>query len=389
MHASDQFDGAFDVPFRHQVIFERDALDTGNALIQQLVRTPGLPTRVLGVLDEGLVQTQPELPSKVEAWCTRHPDAVNLVSAPLVVTGGEAAKDGMGPVVEPVIEAMLNGGICRRSTVLAIGGGAMLDAVGLAAAVAHRGVRLIRMPTTTLAQGDAGIGVKNGVNQPGAVPGGKNLLGTFAVPDAVINDVTLLHTLSSEHWRGGLAEAVKVALVKDASLLSNIERQADALLDRDLDAMECILRETANLHLRHIVDGGDPFESNVARPLDFGHWAAHELENRSGWRIGHGEAVAMGLCVDLHLGEAMGITTSGWATSIQSLLQRLGFLQQSTCGVEPDDLLSGLEHFRQHLGGQLTIAMIETPGHAVDVHEIDPTAAQAALHAVFGVLTAE
>jgi 3-dehydroquinate synthase len=389
VHAPDQFDGTFDVPFRHRIIFERDALGTGSALAQTVASAEETPTRLLVVLDAGLVQAHRALPSTVEDWCTRQGDAITLVSAPLVVTGSEAAKDGMQPVVEPVIEAIRRGGICRRSAVLAIGGGAMLDAVGLATALAHRGVRLIRMPTTTLAQGDAGIGVKNGVNQRGAVVGGKNLLGTFAVPDGVINDATLLQTLCDEHWRGGLAEAIKVALVKDASLLEAIECKTDALLGRDLDAMESILRKTANLHLRHIVDGGDPFESNLARPLDFGHWAAHELENRSAWRIGHGEAVAIGLCIDLHLGEAMGITTSGCALAIQSQLQQLGFLQQSTCGVKPADLLSGLEHFRQHLGGQLTIAMIQTPGHAVDVHEIDPTAALTAVQRVFDALPAE
>ena len=188
---------------------------------------------------------------------------------------------------------------------LAIGGGAFLDAAGLGASLAHRGVRLVRMPTTTLAQGDAGVGVKNGVNQTG-VEGGKNLIGTFDVPAGVLNDVTLLTTLNDVHWRSGLAEAIKVALIMDADFLARIEHQCEALVARDLNVMEALLAKTAQMHLRHITDGGDPFERTMARPLDFGHWAAHELESRSGWTVPHGEAVALGMCVDLRLGGSHG-----------------------------------------------------------------------------------
>jgi len=385
VNTPDQFEGTFNVTFRHRVLFERHALGTGTALAEVLGAPNGEPVATLAVLDDGLVHVVPELPGIVEQWFDRHASIASLTTRPMVLPGSERAKHGTGPVAEPVVEAIRSGGLCRRSNILAIGGGALLDAVGLGASLAHRGVRLVRMPTTTLSQGDAGIGVKNGVNIPG-VTGGKNLLGTFAVPAGVVNDTTLLTTLDDTHWRGGLAESIKVALVKDASLLESVESNAVELANRDLDCMERVLKTTAKLHLRHITEGGDPFESELARPLDFGHWAAHELEARSDWSVPHGEAVAMGMVIDLQLGEAAGLTEPGTADRIESLLRQLGFLQTSCCGVTGVDLLHGLEHFRQHLGGKLTICMIQAPGTAIDVHDVDMAAASTAIDAVLGAL---
>ena len=381
MNPPDQFEGTFNVTFRHRVLFERDALRTGTALANVLSSADEAPVATLAVLDDGLVHAAPEVPGLVEDWFRRHQTIATLAAGPIVLPGSERAKQGTGPVVDPVVEAIRQAGLCRHSCVLGIGGGALLDAVGLAASLAHRGVRLIRMPTTTLAQGDAGIGVKNGVNIPG-VTGGKNLMGTFAVPSGVVNDPTLLTTLDDTHWRGGLAEAIKVALVKDHVLLDTVEANADALARRDLHCMEHVLKATAELHLRHITDGGDPFESELARPLDFGHWAAHELESRSDWAVPHGEAVAMGMIVDLQVGEAMGLTDAGTADRVESLLRQLGFLQAPCGNVTTSDLLAGLEHFRQHLGGRLTICMIQSPGSSIDVHTVDMDTAASALDAV-------
>lgn len=379
-----QFEGSFDVPCTHRVIFERDALSTGVHL-HAMLSNGDTSTRSLAVLDAGLVDAAPDLCDRVQAFFDTHTETLELVSPPLVLQGGEAAKHGLEPVTVPVIEAIRAGGICRHSNVLAIGGGAFLDAAGLGASLAHRGVRLVRMPSTTLAQGDAGVGVKNGVNQVG-VEGGKNLIGTFDVPAGVLNDVTLLTTLDDVHWRSGLAEAIKVALIMDADFLAWIEHQCEALVARDLNVMEALLTKTAQMHLRHITDGGDPFERTMARPLDFGHWTAHELESRSGWTVPHGEAVALGMCVDLRLGEAMGLTASGLTDRVELVLRRLGFLQCHIGTTSIDDLMRGLEHFRQHLGGHLTICMIEVPGRSIDIHTVDSQLAVQALHDVFDAL---
>ena len=381
MNPPDQFEGTFNVTFRHRVLFERDAFGTGTALANVLSSANEAPVTTLAVVDDGLVQAAPDVPRRIEDWFGRHTTIATLATEPIVLPGSERAKQGMRPVVDPVIEAIRQAGLCRHSCVLGIGGGALLDAVGLAASLAHRGVGLIRIPTTTLAQGDAGIGVKNGVNIPN-VTGGKNLMGTFAVPSGVINDPTLLTTLDDTHWRGGLAEAIKVALVKDHELLDTIEASADALVRRDLDSMEHVLKTCAHLHLRHITDGGDPFESKLARPLDFGHWVAHELEARSDWTVPHGEAVAMGMSVDLQVGKAMGLTDADTADRVDSLLRQLGFLRTACGSVTTSELLEGLEHFRQHLGGRLTICMIQSPGSPIDVHAVDMDITASALDAV-------
>ena len=373
----------FAMDHRHRVVFEHDALTAGTALIEML-RVGDAPARTLFVVDDGLVASRPDMLSTLDTFARTHADIITPAGHPLLLPGGEACKQGTDPGMTPVVDAIRSRGICRRSTVLVLGGGAVLDAAGFGAAVAHRGVRLVRMPTTTLAQGDAGVGVKNGVNMPG-VRGGKNLLGTFDVPVGVLNDPTLLTSLDDVHWRAGLAESIKVGLVKDAALLDAIEQDAAALTNRDLPTMTRVIERTAELHVAHIVDGGDPFERERARPLDFGHWMAHELEATSDWAVPHGEAVAMGMCVDLLIGEAMGITESGLAERMQHLLRELGFLQWPVRDVGPDTLLDGLEHFRQHLGGELTVCMIQSPQHAVDVHAIDAGAARSAVSTVLDV----
>jgi len=288
-----QLDARFRLPFVHRLRFTRGAFDVGNDAIVSLLEpsTPGEEARVLAILDEGVAEAWPSLDAAIGAWAGR--EAVALAGPTLVAPGGERVKNEPEHL-ERMLDAIHGAKLCRRSYVMAIGGGAVLDAAGYASAIAHRGVRLVRLPTTTLAQDDSGVGVKNGVNRYGK----KNYLGTFAVPWAVVCDEAFLETLSDRDWRCGMAEAVKVGLVKDASLFEQVEREAERLAERDADAARPIIQRSAELHLRHITEGGDPFELTAARPLDFGHWAAHRLEHLSGYRVRHGEAVAIGVALD-------------------------------------------------------------------------------------------
>jgi 3-dehydroquinate synthase len=263
-------------------------------------------------------------------------------------------------------------GICRHSFVVAIGGGAVLDMAGYAAATSHRGVRLIRMPSTVLAQNDSGVGVKNGINQFGK----KNFLGTFAPPFAVINDLEFLESLSDRDWRSGLAEAVKVGLIKDASFFEYLEATASSLAHRGTAAMEQTVYRCAELHLEHI-SGADPFESGSSRPLDFGHWAAHKLEQLTDYRLRHGEAVAIGIALDATYSHLVGMLSEPEWCRIVNLLLRLGFslyVPELECGGVAEDhaLLQGLMEFREHLGGQLTIMLLERIGRGIEVHTMDP-----------------
>jgi 3-dehydroquinate synthetase len=250
----------------------------------------------------------------------------------------------------------------------------VLDMAGLAGATAHRGVRLIRIPTTVLSQNDSGVGVKNGVNAYGK----KNFLGTFAPPYAVVNDSRFLTTLSDRDWRSGIAEAIKVALIKDAAFFEFLEDRAPALASRDMAAMQRLIYRCAELHLQHIATSGDPFELGSARPLDFGHWSAHKLEQLSGYRLRHGEAVAIGLALDTTYSYLSGFIPEADWRRVLGLLLETGFaIHTPELGdyLEARDnplcLLQGLREFREHLGGELTITLVERIGHGLEVHEID------------------
>jgi 3-dehydroquinate synthase len=260
--------------------------------------------------------------------------------------------------------------------VVAIGGGAVLDMTGYAAATAHRGVRHIRVPTTVLSQNDSGVGVKNGINTFGS----KNFLGTFMPPNAVINDFRFLTTLEDRDWRAGIAEAIKVALIKDPSFFDTIRRDASILAPtvRDMAAMQRLIYRCARLHMAHISTFGDPFERGSSRPLDFGHWTAHKLETLSQFRVRHGEAVAIGIALDCIYANLLGMLDQEALDRILSTFDLLGFtLYAEELGLHlddlthPDSLFRGLDEFREHLGGRLTVLLLEDIGKSVEVHEVD------------------
>lgn len=324
------------------------------------------PARVLAIVDQGVSDASPGFAIQLADYAAAHSDRMLLIGPPVLVRGGEAAKNNWA-VFEQVAKAIHDAGLCRRSYVLAIGGGAVLDVAGFAAAAAHRGVRMVRMPTTTLSQDDSGVGVKNGINAFGK----KNFLGTFAPPWAVINDAAFLTTLTDRDWRAGLSECIKVALVKDASFFDAIVAAAPALVARDLDATTPIIRRSAELHLAHIVNGGDPFELTAARPLDFGHWAAHKLEQMTEFEIRHGEAVGIGIALDSTYSMLQGWLSESSRQCIVGALHALGLPTFHEALRQTTPLLDGLEEFREHLGGRLTLAMLRGIGDAFDVHSMD------------------
>ncbi len=358
-------DASFAVDHLHRLRFTRHAFDPANPVLREVLGAAEASSgRLVAFVDDGVIDAWPDLGRQLA-------DYVETVAGFTVagdirrVPGGETAKNDWS-VFEEAVRVIHDEGVCRHSTVLAIGGGAVLDVVGFAAATAHRGIRLVRFPTTTLAQGDAGIGVKNGINAFGT----KNFLGSFAVPWAVINDEAFLATLSDRDWRCGFSEAVKVALLKDERYFDAIERASVRLRDRDEAALRPIVRHSAELHLQHIVTSGDPFELRCARPLDFGHWSAHKLEQLTGFRMRHGEAVAIGVALDVVYSAMSGRLAGSDADRIVRVLEALGFALHDPALHDPA-LFDGLEEFREHLGGRLTITLLEGIGHPVDVHEIE------------------
>ena len=320
---------------------------------------------MLACVDGGLLEHWRDLPERIAGYARAH-RGLRLAGGPVVIPGGETAKNDR-TVLETVTRKICDARLCRHSYVLAVGGGAVLDAVGFAASIAHRGVRLVRVPTTTLAQADAGIGVKNAVNAYGQ----KNFLGAFAPPWAVVNDHTFLRTLSGRDWRAGISEAVKVALLKDAESFGRIADAAEALADRDEDVLRPIVQRSAQLHAGHIARCGDPFELSTARPLDFGHWSAHRLETMTDYQVGHGEAVAIGIALDCAYAALAGMLDAGVAGRVTRVLQSLGFATHHPALRDTSGLVKGLDEFRMHLGGRLTVTLIRGVGEPVEVDRMD------------------
>lgn len=360
------------VGFDLRVFFTQKVFAPANPLLQEVL-TRDKNERVHGVLvviDEALSQSRPELVQEIESYFSTASKRLKLVCPPMIIEGGERTKNSYFHVSE-IHSHIDRYHIDRHSYLIAIGGGALLDMVGLAASTAHRGVRHIRIPTTTLSQADSGVGVKNGINAFGK----KNFIGTFTPPYAVVNDFDMLLSLTDRDKRAGYVEAIKVALIRDKGFFEEIERDAGLLAQFQPMAMHHLIRRCAELHLNHIASSGDPFEFGSARPLDFGHWAAHKLEQLSEYKIRHGEAVAVGIALDVVYSRKMGFIDSASTERILKLLETLGYelYANELLHVDSDHsllVLKGLEEFREHLGGELTITLLNGLGSGFEVHDM-------------------
>ena len=356
----------FTVDFSYPVIFTRDLFAPDNMeLVDVVCRGGHEHSRALVVLDSEVNRLTPGLSERICRYADAHAAELEFVAPPFIIRGGELCKHDPQEVgrIHEIVERQR---LCRHSFVIAIGGGAVLDAAGYAAATAHRGVRLIRVPTTVLAQNDAGVGVKNGVNAFGR----KNFIGTFAPPYAVINDAHFLETLDSRDLRAGIAEAVKVALIRDRPFFEFLFSERAALARFAPQQMEQMIFRCAEIHLRHIGQGGDPFENGSSRPLDFGHWNAHKLEELSRSELRHGEAVAIGIALDSLYSHLFGLLGELDLYRILTLLEELGFslYHPSLAWLEVE---KSLQDFREHLGGELSIPLLEGIGKNVEAHIID------------------
>jgi 3-dehydroquinate synthase len=371
---------SFAVQFDYAVYFTNDVFSIQNSLLVEVLQTDHTPAAAIVVIDEGLLRPHPYLIEQIRAYADRYQQQIHLKAEPFVIGGSEAVKNDPALLMQ-VQQIISQVGLCRHSYVVAVGGGALLDMVGYAAATAHRGVRLVRVPTTVLGQGDSGVGVKNSVNAFGK----KNFLGTFTPPYAVINDACFLKTLSDRDWIAGTIEAVKVALIKDSHFFQFIEANAVELSGRDLSIMQSVIYRSCQHHLQHI-RSGDPFEMGSSRPLDFGHWAAHRLEHLTCYRLRHGEAVAIGIALDVTYSHFLGLLSASDWTRILNTLLALGFeLYVPELGAfseEPDHPLSifqGLAEFREHLGGELTLMLLARIGVGMEVHQVDSAVYQHAI----------
>ena len=362
-----RYDFQIPVTFKHRIVFTRDAFSAGNPALAEVLNEGG-GRRAMVFVEETLAAHWPDLVDGIQAYFGRL-DLDFLGTT--VFPGGESAKAD-DHLVKEVWAAIDTAHLDRHSYALVIGGGAFLDAVGYAAATAHRGVRLIRFPTTTLSQDDSGVGVKCAINAFGK----KNWVGSFSVPYAVINDFNFLHSQDEETRRGGLIEAVKVALVRDGEFFEWIETNLTLLAALEPDALETCVEKSALLHARHIASGGDPFETGSSRPLDFGHWAAHKLETMTHYQLSHAPAVAVGLALDTLYSARAGLLKFSIADQVLRVLDalQLAIYHPALDWLDENGrrrVLDGLDEFREHLGGQLTVLLLAEVGRGIDVHEID------------------
>lgn len=356
----------FTVSYSFPITFTKNAFDTNNTiLLNVIMQSNRTQNRVLVVIDNEVIHLNPDLLENIRIYGETYNHIIQFVEPLLQFRGGEICKNDHAEVKK--IHALIeHHKICRHSFIMAIGGGAVLDAVGYAAATAHRGIRLIRLPTTVLAQNDAGIGVKNGINAFGR----KNFIGTFAPPYAVINDAAFIQTLSQRDQRAGIAEAVKVALIQDREFFDWLYQMRADLSHFIPSVMEKMIYRCAELHTQHIASSGDPFESGSSRPLDFGHWIAHKLEEITKNNIRHGEAVAIGIAVDSIYSYHVGLLSELDLNKILILLETLGFNLFHPALTQFDPAVA-LEEFREHLGGELSIPLLQGIGQKIDAGEIN------------------
>ena len=366
---SQEFSVRYDYPVHFtEHLFARD----NPVFVQSIVRRePAKRHRVVVFVDSNVAASWPTLVHDIAAYTQAHAESLVLIGRPEVLAGGEQVNNDPALVTSQQ-RRLVEFNIDRHAFVVGIGGGAFLDMIGFVAATTHRGIRHIRIPTTVLGQNDSGVGVKNGINAFGM----KNLLGVFAPPFAVLNDADFLRTLHPRDKIAGIAEAVKVSLIRDGLFFDWLEVNADALRECAPAAMARMIRRCAELHMRQIAHGGDPFESGSARPLDYGHWSAHKLEGLAAHELRHGEAVAIGLALDTRYSVQIGMLAAGGEDRVYKLLKRLGFYLWHPAMETRDEqgrliILRGIEEFREHLGGELTITLLRDIGHGEEVHTMD------------------
>lgn len=360
---------SFNVKFDYTLYFTENLFSLKNSLFFDIMNSYDKKNKIktLFVIDNGVYNSHDKIKYEIKNYCSKFSNKIELKKI-LIFNGGEIEKNNKNNL-EKILKSINDENICRHSFIIVIGGGAIIDMVGYASTIAHRGVKLIRIPTTVLAQNDAAVGVKNSINEFGK----KNFLGTFSPPHAIINDFNFLKTLDQRDWISGIAEAIKVALIKDSIFFDFIEKNSKLLAERNKNKMSYLIYKCAEIHMNHITNGGDPFENGSSRPLDFGHWAAHKLEHLTNYKLRHGEAVAIGMALDITYSNMIGLLNQKDLSRILNVLEAIGFRIKIPIqtNVQIDNLLGGIQEFREHLGGKLTITLIKNIGTKIDVNKID------------------
>jgi 3-dehydroquinate synthase len=257
-----------------------------------------------------------------------------------------------------VTDAMLAAGLGRDCAVLAFGGGVTGDLAGFVAATYMRGVPLVQLPTTLLAMIDSSVGGKTGVD----TAAGKNLVGAFLQPTVVVADTEVLRTLPEAEARAGLAEAIKHGAIADAAYLDRIDAALPALLRLEQGAIADLV--TRSVEIKAEVVGRDEREAGPRKILNFGHTIGHAVEALSGYRLLHGEAVAIGMVAEAALGESLGVTEPGTATRLREVLSRAGLPTALPAGIALPTVVAATRTDKKARRGRAEYSLIERLGTA-------------------------
>jgi len=269
-----------------------------------------------------------------------------------------------------IVEAMEKACLGRDTLVVALGGGTVGDIAGFAAAIFKRGVPVVQVPTTTLAQADSAIGGKTGVDSSVS----KNAFGAFWHPAVVYIDVATLKTLDERQYRAGLVESVKHAVIADAEYFDFLERRLDDILGRKLEVLEAIAGY--NCRIKGSVVEADPHERNKRRILNYGHTIGHAVESASSYDLLHGEAVAVGMAAAGLIEAEMGLAEPARLQRVQGVLERLGVPVRLPDSIAQEKVLDLLQHDKKAVGKWPRFVLTDRLGHAycengqyaVDVH---------------------
>jgi 3-dehydroquinate synthase len=310
-------------------------------------------------------------------YAERVADAVRAGGAePVVCTmrAGEAHKRLAR--VEEFTRTFLEARLDRNSIVIALGGGVVGDVAGFAAASYMRGIRFIQIPTTIVAQVDSSVGGKTGVNHPL----GKNIIGAFHQPSAVIADLTFLTSLPARELRAGLAEVIKHGVIADAELFYYMEESVDAILANDLAALAYPIERSCEIKAAIVAE--DETEQGRRADLNYGHTFGHGIEAVTHYKTFlHGEAIALGMHAAAHLAKALGLVDLLFVERQRACLESYQ-LPVHWKGLPVDDTLSLMRHDKKVRSGTMKFVVPDAMGHVVHRTDVTEEQARRALEAV-------
>lgn len=299
----------------------------------------------------------PFLVTDVNVVAAGHPATLirtEAVPSYIIDPPGETSKGVQTAVA--IVETMEKQFLGRDSLIVALGGGTVGDIAGFAAAIFKRGVPVVQIPTTTVAQADSAVGGKTGVDSTIS----KNAFGAFWQPAAVYIDVATLATLDERQFRAGLVESVKHAAIADTDYFAFLEKNMDAICRRDMGVLEQIA--ITNCKIKSAVVTEDPTEKNKRRILNYGHTIGHAVESASGFGLLHGEAVAVGMMAAGNIEAAMGLVGDARLERIESLLKKVGAPTRIPAELDKGRLLELLGTDKKAVGKQPRFVLLESLG---------------------------